>query len=60
LIVDGPQGSICASITVSDFWTEDDIAIEVISAAQFPRDLAIVLLWIEERIQHYCARVGPF
>lgn len=60
IIIDGPASSMTASITVTDFWSEDDLAIEVISSATFPRDLAVVLLWLEERIQHYAARVSPF
>jgi len=60
LIIDGPLGELCVSITVADFWTMDPIAVEVRPSMRFPQDLHLALLWLEERIVHYSNTVSPF
>ena len=60
LVIDGPSGSVVASVTVEAFWTEETIAIEVRPAFKFPQDLHLALLWLEERMISYSNAVSPF
>lgn len=60
LVIDGPSGSVVASVTVEAFWTEETIAIEVQPPFKFPQDLHLALLWLEERMISYSNTVSPF
>jgi hypothetical protein len=60
LIVDGPAGTVTASIMVSEFWTGNVIALECGAPARFPDDLAASLAWLVERCTHFAGTVSPF
>lgn len=60
LIMAGPQGALTVSVTVLDFHTFKWLACEVRPGLRFPRDVALALAWIEERVLHYSGLVAPF
>jgi len=60
LIIDGPAGSLTASVTVLEFSTSDTIAIEVRPGLRFPQDLDLALEWVEQVVRALSTNVAPF
>jgi hypothetical protein len=60
LVVDGPGGLICSSVAVADFWSGEELAVDVRPALRFPQQAALSLLFIEERIRSALQQVGLF
>jgi hypothetical protein len=60
LFYDGPAESLCASATLRDFATCEQLACEVRPGLRFPQDLDIALAWLEQLARHFAARVSPF
>jgi len=60
LVVDGPSGDLTVSVRVREFWSNDQIALEVRPGLRFPQDLELALDWITALIRSWSAAVSPF
>ena len=59
-VIDAAAGSMAVSVGVKEFWSGDQLSLEVIPAMRFPSDLPVALAWIEQRIQHIASQLSPF
>jgi len=60
LIIDGPAGSIVASLTLQDFPAGEWLACEVRPGLRFPQDLDLALDWITALARAWCDKIAPF
>jgi hypothetical protein len=58
--IDGPLGQVCASVKVTEFWTGDLVALEVMPASSYPGEWSTVVSWVQQRSQFYASTVAPF